>query len=123
MIKYVQGVISGEHKGSDLFGSLLQAMVLKADKENRGIGMQNFQYAPNLIECAHIVFTHSPKAYEFLQEHLAMPDPQTLRFVFLVCLSGLFPTNCGFILDSTVHVNHASQWEFRRRPSSLRMII
>ncbi|KIJ91177.1 hypothetical protein K443DRAFT_115413 [Laccaria amethystina LaAM-08-1] len=41
--------------------------------------MQNFQYAPNLIECAHIVFTHSPRAYEFLQEHLALPDPRTLR--------------------------------------------
>lgn len=123
MIKYVQGVVSGKHKGNDLFGSLLQVMVLKADKENRGVGMQNFQYAPNLIECAHIVFTHSPKAYEFLQEHLAMPDPRTLRLVFLLLLSGAFPTNCAFISDFTVHVNHASRWEFQTRPSSLRVII
>jgi len=38
MIKYVQGVISGQYKGDDLFGSLLQAMVLKSDKDNRALG-------------------------------------------------------------------------------------
>ena len=82
MVKYVQGVISGRHKGNDLFGSLLQAMVLKSEKDNRGVGMHNFQYAPNLVECAHIVFTHSPRAYAFLQEHLALPDPRTLKSAF-----------------------------------------
>ena len=97
-------------------------MVLKANKENCGVGMQNFQDAPNLIECAHIVFTHSPKAYEFLQEHLAMPDPQTLTFVF-VLLSGPFLIDCVFILYFTMHVNSTSQWEFQRRPSSLCVII
>ena len=83
MIKYVQGVVAGKHNKDDIFGLLLQAMVLKSDKDSRGVGMQNFQYAPNLVECAHIVYTHSPKAYRFLQEHLAMPDPRTLKYISL----------------------------------------
>ena len=50
-------------------------MVLKREKQEKGVGMQNFKYAPDLLEFAHIIQTHSPKAYEFLREHLPMPDP------------------------------------------------
>jgi len=38
MIKYVQGVVAGKHKKDDIFGSLLQAMVLKSDKDQGGTG-------------------------------------------------------------------------------------
>ena len=80
-MKYVRGVLSGEYKGDDLFASILQAMVLKRDKEERGVGMQNFKHAPDLVEFAHIIHTHSPKAYDFLKGHLPLPDPRTLKYV------------------------------------------
>jgi hypothetical protein len=81
MMRYAQGVMSGKYKEDDLFGSLMQAVVLRRDKEERGIGMQGFKYAPNLVEWAHIVFTHSPRAYKSVQEYLPLPKARTLEYV------------------------------------------
>ncbi|KAF8221240.1 hypothetical protein L208DRAFT_1329136, partial [Tricholoma matsutake] len=81
LLKYTQGVLAGKYKGDNLFASVLQAMVLKHDKQERGVGMQNFQYMPDLIEFAHIIHTHSPKAYKFLRDHLPLMDSQTIKYV------------------------------------------
>ena len=74
LLKYTQGVLAGKYKGDDLFVSVLQAMVLKRDKQERGVGIQNFKYTPDLIKFAHIIHTHSPKAYEFPRDHLSLPE-------------------------------------------------
>ena len=58
---------------------MIQALAIKRDKEERGVGMQKMQYAPDLIEFLHILFTHSPRAYDNLREVLTLPDPRTLR--------------------------------------------
>ncbi|KAF8877790.1 hypothetical protein BD779DRAFT_1448231 [Infundibulicybe gibba] len=89
LIKYTKGVISGKYQGNDLFGTLLQAVVVKRDKEQRGVGIQNFKYAPELIEFAHIVHTHSPRAYETIKEFLPVPSPRTLLYVDMQ--RGLWP--------------------------------
>jgi hypothetical protein len=73
MMQYVKGVLDGKHKDDKLFGALLQALVLKQEKEARGVGMQGFKFAPELTELAHITFTHSPRAYESLRDHLPLP--------------------------------------------------
>lgn len=58
---------------------MIQALAIKHDKEERGVGMQNMRYAPDLIEFSHILFTHSPRAYDKLREVMTLPDPRTLR--------------------------------------------
>lgn len=78
-MKYVRGVMSGKYKGDDFFATLIQAMVIKRDKQERGVGMQNFKYAPDLVEFSHIMLTHSPKAYASLKNILPIPDPRTLK--------------------------------------------
>lgn len=64
-----------------MFGLLLQAVVVKNEKKARNVGMQNFKYAPDLVEFAHIIHTHSAKAYEALKEFLPLPNPRTLKCV------------------------------------------
>ncbi|KAF8804265.1 hypothetical protein BYT27DRAFT_7011311, partial [Phlegmacium glaucopus] len=46
LIWYCKGVASGKYKGDDIFGLLLQAVVVKREKEAQNIGMQNFKYVP-----------------------------------------------------------------------------
>lgn len=75
-------MVSGEYKGDDMFGLLLQAVVVKKEKDTRGVGMQNFKYKPDLVEFAHIIHTHSAKAYDSLKEFLPLPSPRTLKFVY-----------------------------------------
>jgi hypothetical protein len=82
-MRYVKGVLDGKHKNDTLFGTLLQAIVLKQDKETRGASTQAFKFAPELIELAHIIFTHSPRAYESLRDHLPLPTSRTLLCVFI----------------------------------------
>lgn len=81
MLKYVNGLISGEYKEANLFADLIEAMYLKNDKKQRGKGLQNMCYSPNLVEFAHILLTHSPKAYVQLQEVLPLPTQRTLQYV------------------------------------------
>lgn len=76
LIRYWKGVVSGDFKGDDLFGNLLQAV--KKNKESRGVGMQNFKYQPELVEFAQIIHTHSARAYNSLREFLPLPSPRTL---------------------------------------------
>ncbi|KAK1226504.1 Methionine--tRNA ligase, mitochondrial [Marasmius sp. AFHP31] len=79
---YTAEVLEGKHKGSQpdmFFGSLLQVMVVKRNKVDKGVGMQNFQYAPDIIQLAHIIQMHSTVAYEFLREYLPLPTVRSLR--------------------------------------------
>jgi hypothetical protein len=54
-------------------------MVTKHDKEERGVGLQNFTYAPAWEEICHITRIHSPRAYSALKEYLPMPSERNLR--------------------------------------------
>jgi len=54
-------------------------MVTRHDKEDRGVGMQNFTYNPAWEEICHITSVHSPKAYKALREYLPMPNMKNLR--------------------------------------------
>jgi hypothetical protein len=79
-IQYAEGIMSGKYKGDQFFASLLQAIVMKADKEDRGVGMQGFQYSPDLLEFSHIIATHSPRAYRFIKDYLPLPAPRTIEY-------------------------------------------
>jgi len=56
-------------------------MVTEVNKDERGVGLQNFTYAPAWEEMCHIVRIHSPRAYRSLKEYLPMPSERHLRWV------------------------------------------
>ncbi|THH16946.1 hypothetical protein EW146_g3772 [Bondarzewia mesenterica] len=61
------------------FVDLVKTMVLKKDKKLCGVGMQGFKYAPDVLEFAHIISVHSPRAYQSIRELLQLPDIRTLQ--------------------------------------------
>jgi len=68
-IRYAIGVLNGKYDNK-VFNGLMQAVVTKYDKEERGVGMQNFRYAPAWDELCHIISIHSPQTYRSLLEFL-----------------------------------------------------
>ncbi|TFY76006.1 hypothetical protein EWM64_g8007 [Hericium alpestre] len=55
-------------------------MVSKLDREEHGIGMQNFCYSPSYDEfIIHIVSIQSPEVHRFLSEHLAARTQRSFR--------------------------------------------
>ncbi|KAJ7844580.1 hypothetical protein B0H14DRAFT_2192547, partial [Mycena olivaceomarginata] len=54
-------------------------MVTKADKEERGVGMQNFKYAPAYDEFCNVLRINSPAAYRAFQEHLPGRSERSFR--------------------------------------------
>lgn len=58
---------------------MIEAVVIQKDREECGMGMQNFRYAPAWDELCHIISIHSPRAYRSLREHLPMPSERTFR--------------------------------------------
>ncbi|KAF8797488.1 hypothetical protein BYT27DRAFT_7237241 [Phlegmacium glaucopus] len=77
-VRYAQGALSGKYN-NNVFNGLLQAMVSKYDREERGVGLQNFGYAPAWEELCHILRIQSPRAYNSLKEYLPMPSERNLR--------------------------------------------
>ena len=77
-VKFALGVLSGKHTNK-LFSGLMQAVLAKDDREDRGVGMQNFTYAPAWEELCHIIQIHSPRTYRALKAFLPMPNERTFR--------------------------------------------
>jgi hypothetical protein len=85
-------------------------MVQKYDCEERGVGKQNFQYAPAWEEMCHIIRIHSPRAYRSLKEYLPMPDERTLRCVFIFITQLLVLT---LLVAAKKLVSHGFRWTSR----------
>ncbi|KAF8148819.1 hypothetical protein B0H34DRAFT_828006 [Crassisporium funariophilum] len=77
-VRYANGVLAGRYN-DQVFSGLLEAMVQKRNRKERGVGMQNFRYAPAWDEFAHILNIHSPRAYRALRKHFPAPAERTLR--------------------------------------------
>lgn len=78
-IRYAQGVLKGKFESFSVFVGLVEAMVSKVDRLERGVGMQNFRYAPAWDELCHIVNIHSPRAYRALLQHLPMRQDRSFQ--------------------------------------------
>ncbi|PSR70772.1 hypothetical protein PHLCEN_2v13350, partial [Hermanssonia centrifuga] len=77
-MRFTQAVLDGTFK-NDICVGFIQAMMLKIDKVERGVGMQNFKYAPAYDEFMHIINIHSPKAYRFIKEHIPGRTERNIR--------------------------------------------
>ncbi|KAJ3764579.1 hypothetical protein FB446DRAFT_611669, partial [Lentinula raphanica] len=53
-VNFAKGAVSGKYKDNEVFLGLLKAMMQKIDRDERGVGMQNFRYAPEWDEFVHI---------------------------------------------------------------------
>ncbi|KAJ7504710.1 hypothetical protein B0H11DRAFT_1709383 [Mycena galericulata] len=78
-IKFAQGTLQGKYDDFKVFGGLVEAMVQKADRIERGMGMQNFKYPPAWDEMTHIVNIHSPRAAKAFREHLPIRTHRSFR--------------------------------------------
>ncbi|KAF7970334.1 hypothetical protein HWV62_24362 [Athelia sp. TMB] len=78
-VKFAKGVLGGKYKDLKVFTGLVEAMVMKTDREERGVGMQNFKYPPEYDEFIHVLNIHSPRAHRFLCEHLAARTERSYR--------------------------------------------
>jgi hypothetical protein len=85
-VKYALGVLSGKYQNHKVFTGLVDAMVQARDREERGVGLQNFEYTPALDEFAHICAITSPKAYRMLQREFPLRSLRSFQYVLWKCL-------------------------------------
>ncbi|KAJ6616170.1 hypothetical protein B0H10DRAFT_2219755 [Mycena sp. CBHHK59/15] len=78
-IKFAQGTLQSKYQEFDVFTGLVEAMVMKTDKLERGVGMQNFKHPPAWDELSHIVRIHSPAAARALAEHFPVRTEHSVR--------------------------------------------
>ena len=65
-MRYALAVLNGKFKDRKVFTQLVDAMVNVQDREERGVGLQNFTHAPELDEFAHMCAIISPEVYRML---------------------------------------------------------
>ena len=75
---------------------MIAALVTLEGKKQRGVGNQNFQYAPGFKEFMLILRSHSLHAYEFVSKHIPMMEDRsilcvgnpTVAGILLICIKG-----------------------------------
>ncbi|KAF7364532.1 hypothetical protein MVEN_00322200 [Mycena venus] len=78
-IRFAQRTLQGKYTEFEAFTGLVEAMVMKTDKLERGVGMQNFKYPPAWDELCHIVKIHRPSAAKALCEHFPVRGDRNFR--------------------------------------------
>jgi hypothetical protein len=71
--------MQGKFQQDDVFAGLIEALILKQSREERGRGMQNFKYAPAYDEWMYILQMHSPSAYTFISKTLPTRSQRSIQ--------------------------------------------
>ena len=77
-IRYAEAVLSGRVE-NNVFNGLLEAMCTDLSKAERGVGLQNFNYAPAWDELCHIIYIVSLRAYRILRTYFPARTPRSFR--------------------------------------------
>lgn len=71
-MRYALAVLQGKFKDHKVFTQLVDAMVNVQDREERGVGLQNFSYGADLDEFAHMCAIISPEVYRMLRREFPL---------------------------------------------------
>lgn len=77
-IRLAEAVLSGQ-VNNEVFSGLLEAMCTDLDKKERGVGLQNFRYAPAWDELCHIIYIISPRAHRVLRDYFPVRTTRSFR--------------------------------------------
>lgn len=66
-VRYALGVVRGKYK-DEVFEGMMEAVLTQHDKDDRGVGKQNFKYSPAYDEFTQILNIQSPAAYKIFAE-------------------------------------------------------
>lgn len=87
---------------------MIAAFVTLEDKKKRGVGKENFQYAPEYKEFMLILRSHSRHAYEFVSKHIPMMENRSILCVVILTVVDIVLTCTKG--NSMSSVSHAFPW-------------
>ncbi|TFK81466.1 hypothetical protein K466DRAFT_656140 [Polyporus arcularius HHB13444] len=73
------GLVEGKYDGYPVVGGLMRGLLERQEREERGVGLQNFHYDSSVVEFANMCSIISPELYRLLKEHLPLPSIRGLR--------------------------------------------
>ncbi|KAJ3007533.1 hypothetical protein NUW54_g3516 [Trametes sanguinea] len=74
------GLLDGRLSGYPVIGDMMKALAELLDREDRGVGRQNFHYGPSLVEFANMCAITSPELYRILSQYFPLPTIRHLNF-------------------------------------------
>ncbi|KAH7876772.1 uncharacterized protein C8R40DRAFT_1236404 [Lentinula edodes] len=77
-VRYALGVLQGKYDDK-VFEGLTKAMLIRNEKEENGIGLQNFKYSPAYDEFTNIMRITSPSAFRVLREWFPARTSESFR--------------------------------------------
>ncbi|KAL5536122.1 MARS2_3 [Sanghuangporus sanghuang] len=77
-VRYAKGVVQGEFKEHVVFQGLVESVLLKLDRENKGKNLTNFRYPPAFAEFMSTVQLLSTRTHKLLSEHFPVPSARNL---------------------------------------------
>lgn len=79
LANFIKLALAGQFKSKPVFLGLVEAMTVQADKEARGVGMQNMKYPPILEDFCHLASIVAPRAYRIFRSHFTGRTPRSIQ--------------------------------------------
>jgi hypothetical protein len=73
-VRFANGVLEGKYKNQKLLLGLVHAAVERTERDDRHVGLQNFNYTSFLLKASHVCSVLSPEVYHFLQTQMQLPS-------------------------------------------------
>ncbi|KAH9896485.1 hypothetical protein C8Q73DRAFT_642433, partial [Cubamyces lactineus] len=77
--RLASGILEGKLSGYPIVSDLLEALAEDMDRQERGVGRQNFKYGPSLTQFANMCAIVSPELYRILTKHMPLPTLRHIR--------------------------------------------
>ena len=90
--RLASGILEGKLSGYPIVSDLLEALAEDMDRQERGVGRQNFKYGPSLTQFANMCAIVSPELYRILTKHMPLPTLRHIRYVLMYSSDALRAT-------------------------------
>ncbi|KAL1701957.1 hypothetical protein EV121DRAFT_211101 [Schizophyllum commune] len=77
--RFVEGCINGTYKNSGVALGMIEAMVLKAERQKHGKTLANMSYSPGFSEFCSILASTSPRAFRSFRNHFGGPSVRSMQ--------------------------------------------
>jgi hypothetical protein len=77
-VKYARFIKERRFENAQFFVGIVEAMVARVERQDKGKGNQNFTYNPLLEEWAGVCAVTSPRTYRLLAQQLQLPSERHL---------------------------------------------
>ena len=114
--RFASAILESKLFGYPNVSDILVVLAEDMDRQEQGIGRQNFKYGPSLTQSANMCVMVSPQLYRILVKRMPLPTLRHIQYVLMVVVHVPLKHSAPVVQRMQLPNSH---YLFARRPSLL----